>query len=290
MKKLRQIVNDIKTLIAEPGLPAQLTDMLWQLICYPPKMPLRLQQEQLLSDAEKFTITVYDEYFTKKDLQINGFKWGNGKHRVLITHGWGSKAADFTEMITALRENKNLEIIAFDAPASGSSEGELSNLLLFVKAAKAVIQKTGVPEVVIGHSFGAIANVMALNELDIIPSLLVSLTPFILLQENFIQTMTAAGVPANAQEAFLQDFKDHYGVPASYYNMPDMYKFDSKVNHWLAYDEHDMILPYSYLKDFLASHPAIRSHNYDNAGHERIIKSAQVISDLIVEVNKAVAN
>jgi pimeloyl-ACP methyl ester carboxylesterase len=290
MKKLRQIVNDIKTLIVEPGLPAQLTDMLWQLICYPPKMPLRLQQEQLLSEAEKFSVTVYDEYFTKKNLQINGFKWGNGKHKVLITHGWGSKAADFTEMITALRENKDLEIIAFDAPASGSSEGELSNLLLFVGAAKAVIQKTGVPDIVIGHSFGAIANVMALNELDIIPSLLVSLTPFILLQENFIQTMTAAGVPANAQEAFLQDFKDHYGVPASYYNMPDMYKFDSKLNHWLAYDEHDMLLPYSYLKDFLASHPAIRSHNYDNAGHERIIKSAQVISDLVEEVNKAVVN
>ncbi|MDB5287091.1 MAG: alpha/beta hydrolase [Mucilaginibacter sp.] len=290
MKKLRQIVNDIKILIAEPGSSAQLTDMLWQLICYPPKMPLRLQQEQLLNEAERFTVTVYDEYFTKKDLQINGFKWGNGKHKVLITHGWGSKAADFTEMITALRENKNLEIIAFDAPASGSSEGELSNLLLFVGAAKAVIKKTGAPDVVIGHSFGAIANVMALNELDIIPSLLVSLTPFILLQENFIQTMTAAGVPANAQEAFLQDFKDHYGVPASYYNMPDMYKFDSKLNHWLAYDEHDMILPYNYLKDFLNVHPAIRSHNYDNAGHERIIKSAQVISDLVEEVNKAVAN
>jgi hypothetical protein len=290
MKKLKQIVNDVKSLIAESASPAQLTDMLWQLICYPPKMPLRLQQEQLLSEAEKFTVTVFDEYFTKKDLQINGFKWGNGKYRVLITHGWGSKAADFTEMITALRENKDLEIIAFDAPASGSSEGELSNLLLFVKAAKAVIQKTGVPNVVIGHSFGSIANVMALNDLNIIPSLLISLTPFILLQENFIKTMTAAGVPANAQEAFLQDFNDHYGVPASYYNMPDMYKFDSKLNHWLAYDEHDMILPYSYLKDFLASHPTIRSHNYDNAGHERIIKSAQVISDLVVEVNKAVAN
>jgi pimeloyl-ACP methyl ester carboxylesterase len=290
MKKLKQIVNDVKALIAEPVARGQLTNLIWQLICYPPKMPLRLQQEQLLSEAEKFSVSVYDEYFTKKDLQINGFKWGNGKHRVLITHGWGSKAADFNEIITALQENKNLEIIAFDAPASGSSAGELSNLLLFVGAAKAVIQKTGAPDVVIGHSFGAIANVMALNELDIIPSLLVSLTPFILLQENFIQTMSAAGVPANAQEAFLQDFKDHYGVPASYYNMPDMYKFDSKLNHWLAYDEHDMLLPYSYLKDFLTSHPAIRSHNYDNAGHERIIKSAQVISDLVEEVNKAVAN
>jgi hypothetical protein len=131
---------------------------------------------------------------------------------------------------------------------------------------------------------------MALNDMNIVPSLVISLTPFILLQENFIKTMTAAGVPANAQEAFLQDFNDHYGVPASYYNMPDMYKFDGQLNHWLAYDEHDMILPYSYLKDFLTSHPTIRSHNYANAGHERIIKSVQVISDMVKEVNKAIAN
>lgn len=290
MKKLKQIVSDVKSLIAGAASPAELTGMLWQLICYPPKMPLRLQQEQLLSEAEKFTVTVFDEYFAKKELQINGFKWGNGKYSVLITHGWGSKAADFTEMITALRENKDLQILAFDAPASGSSEGELSNLLLFVKAAKAVIQKTGVPDIVIGHSFGAIANVMALDDLYITPSLLISLAPFIQLQENFIKTMTAAGVPQNAQEAFLKDFNDHYGVPASYYNMPDFYKFGPQLNHWLAYDEHDMILPHGYLKDFLALHPSIRSHNYNNAGHERIIKAAPVISDLVIEVNKAVAN
>ena len=291
MKKLKQIVTNVKALVAEQTPPAQLTDLLWLLICYPPKMPLRLQQEQFLNQAETFSVTVHDEYFTKKDLQINGFKWGNGnKHRVLITHGWGSKAADFTELITALQESQDLEIITFDAPANGSSEGELSNLLLFVGAAKAVIQKTGAPDVVIGHSFGAMANVVVLNDLHITPSLLISLTPFILLKENFIKSMTIVGVPADAQEAFLQDFERKYGIPASYFNMPDLYKFDHKLNHWLAYDEHDMMLPYSYLKEFLDEHPTIRSHNYDNAGHERIIKAAQVINDVVKEVNKAIAN
>ncbi|MFA6083707.1 alpha/beta fold hydrolase [Mucilaginibacter sp.] len=290
MKKLKQIVNEVKDRIAEQTPPAQLTDLLWQLICYPPKMPLRLQQEQFLNQAETFSVTVHDEYFTKKDLQINGFKWGNGKRRVLITHGWGSKAADFTELIAALQENPNLEIITFDAPANGSSDGELSNFLLFVEAAKAIIQKTGAPHVVIGHSFGAMANVVALNDLHITPSLLVSLTPFILLKENFIKSMTTVGVPADAQEAFLQDFERKYSIPASYFNMPDLYKFDDKLNHWLAYDEHDMMLPYSYLKEFLEAHPTIRSRNYDNVGHERIIKSAQVINNVVEEVNKAIAN
>ncbi len=52
--------------------------------------------------------------------------------KLLITTGWGSKAADFSELIQALRAIDDLEIIAFDAPGNGSSEGELSNLLLFI--------------------------------------------------------------------------------------------------------------------------------------------------------------
>ena len=286
MKKLRQIIGEVKTLIAQPTSAAAMNDLLWQLICYPPKMPLRLQQEQLLNEAERFSVTVHDGYFTHQDLQINGFKWGRGRHKLLITHGWGSKAADLMEMVSALRENELFEIIAFDAPANGSSDGELSNLLLFVKAIKAVIQKVGTPDVAIGHSFGAMANVVALNELDINPSLLISLTPFILLKKNFEKSMDIVGVPPDAQAAFLQSFTNRYGIPASYYNLNGLYKFDAGLNHWLAYDEQDMVLPYSYLKNFLDAHPAIRSHNYVNAGHERIIKSAQVIADIVVEVNK----
>jgi hypothetical protein len=104
MKKLKQIVEQVKTLITE-NKPDELNDMLWQLICYPPKMPLRLHQEQLFSEAEKFIVTVNDPYFTNRQLNINGFKWGTGKHKVMLSHGWGSKAADFDGLIVARRAN-----------------------------------------------------------------------------------------------------------------------------------------------------------------------------------------
>ena len=113
-------------------------------------MPVRLQQEQLLNEAEKFSLRVSDDYFAKKDLLFNGFKWGNGSRKVLITHGWGSKAADFSEIITGLKRVNDLEIIAFDAPGNGSSEGELSNLLLFSEAVKAIILNYGKPD---GHDW-----------------------------------------------------------------------------------------------------------------------------------------
>jgi pimeloyl-ACP methyl ester carboxylesterase len=284
MKKLKQIITQV--LAFPKDRPDELNDLLWQLICYSPKMAVRFQQEQLLNEAEKFSLKVSDDYFANKELLFNGFKWGDGPRKVLITHGWGSKAADFTEIITALKEIDDLEIIAFDAPGNGSSEGELSNLLLFTEATKAIILKYGKPDIVIGHSLGAMANVMALNELMIIPSLLISIAPLIRLKENFEASMTFAEVPLEAQESFLKSFENKFNKPASYYNLNDMYNTmeDVQLNHWLAYDQNDRIATYNYLEEFLNNNPSIKSQNYDDVGHERIIKSEPVINDLVEKV------
>ncbi|MBL4677798.1 MAG: alpha/beta hydrolase [Mucilaginibacter sp.] len=287
MKRFKQIVADVKDCVAKHHT-TNMTPLLWQFICYPPKIPLRLHQEQLLAKATKFSVAVGDPYFTNSELTINAFKWGTGKTRVLISHGWGSKAADFTELISALLELPELEIISFDAPANGSSDGDLSNLLLFVNAGKAVIAETGAPDIAIGHSFGAMANVVALHDLNLKPKLLISIAPFILLQENFIKNMTAIGVPNEAQQAFLDDFKARYGIYPSSYNMPDLYRFDASLNHWLAYDDADMMLPDTYLQSFLKEHPSIRTKNFSGAGHERIIKLPEVIADVVEEVKSIV--
>jgi pimeloyl-ACP methyl ester carboxylesterase len=283
MKKLRQIITQIKT--DTTATPDEFNDMLWQLICYSPKMPLRLQQEQLLNDAEKFSLKVKDEHFAKMELIFQGFKWGNGTRKVLITHGWGSKAADFIDIITALRGIDDLEIIAFDAPGNGSSEGELSNLLLYIRAIKAIISDYGKPDIMIGHSLGAMANIIALKETMITPSLLISLTPLIRLKENFEGSMTAVDTPQIAQDRFLKSFEDKFNMPASYYNLNDWYPFDAKLKHWLAYDENDVISTYNYIKEFLDKYPFIASRNYDGVGHERILKSPELINDLVELIN-----
>ncbi len=284
MKKLRQIIAQIKT--APPGNPDEFNDLVWQLICYSPKMPVRLQQEQLLNEAEKFSLVVNDDYFAKRKLLFNGFKWGNGGRKVLITHGWGSKAADFAEIITALKGIDDLQIIAFDAPGNGSSEGELSNLLLFVLAIKTIISRYGAADIIIGHSLGAMANVIALKDLVITPALLVSIAPLIRLKENFEASMNAAEIPQAAQDRFLKSFEEKFGKPASYYNLNDWCPSDKPLNHWLAYDQNDRISTYNYLEEFLNNNPSIKARNYDGAGHERIIKSEEVITDLVEVVKE----
>jgi hypothetical protein len=283
MKKLRQIVNEIKAL--SPGQPAELGALLWPYICYSPKMPLRLAQEQLLEGAQKISLTVKDDYFADKELVFNTFKWGRGKHKLLLTHGWGSKAADFSELISALIAVDDIEIIAFDAPGNGSSEGELSNLLLFVQAVKAIVLHYGAPDIMIGHSLGAMANIIALRETKLTPSLLISLTPLVRLKENFEASMGTLNIPQASQIAFLESFEAKFGVPASHFTLDNWYEFDDQLNHWLFYDSADAISPYAYLKEFLANHSPIKVKDYKGVGHDKAIKSPVIISDVVELVN-----
>lgn len=279
MKKSRLIFRQVKALAGNQG--EELQALIWPLICYSPKIPLRLQQEQLLAEASKFSLPVFDPHFTQSQLIFHGFKWGNGKYKVLLTHGWGSKAADFFDLIVLLREINDLEIIAFDAPGNGSSEAELSNLLLYVQAAKTVIETYGVPHIVIGHSLGAMANIIALQQTGVTPSLLISLAPLIRLKENFMATLAAAEVAQSIQDLFFERFEAIFNMSTAYFNWDNFYHFGPAMEHRLAHTRQDLIAPYAYLDEFLTRHPEIDAHHYDDTTHERMLKEPAVIADVV---------
>jgi hypothetical protein len=279
MKKIKELFTQVKELQHTDN--EDITNLLWQLICYSPKFPLRLQQQELLNESTPFVLEVDDPHFSHSVLKFNGFIWGNGKRSVIITHGWSSKGADFIDLITALRTIEGLQIIAFDAPGNGSSEGELSNLLLFVGAVKAIINTYGAPDVLIGHSLGGMANTVALKETGAKTSLLITITPMVRLKENFIATMIAAEVPQAAQDKFFKNFEEIFGLATADFNLADMYQDGIALKHWLAYDQEDKISPFAYVQEVLKKHPAILSKGFDAVGHERIIKDPRVIADIV---------
>ena len=279
MKKLKLLVRQIQDIDdKENKLPMEL---LWQLICYSPKMLPRFQQTQLLNEAKPFSLVVKDPHFSKSDLKFNGFIWGDGNRKILITHGWGSKAIDFIELINALKTIGDVQIIAFDAPGSGSSEGELSNLILFANAAIEVINTFGPPDVVIGHSLGAMANAIAITETLIKPKLQVSIAPLIKLKENFIATMNAADIPPKVQDGFFESFEELFKAKASDFKLDNYQVNNAACKHWLAYDGDDRIAPYEHLKEYLVNNLLIITREYAGLGHEKIIKDASVINDIV---------
>ena len=214
MKRLKQIVNALKLTPSTPDAA-----LMREFIFYSPKMPLRLHQEQLIAASKKFSLPVFDTYFTKAEVTINCFSWGNGKQKVLLTHGWASKALDFYELIIELQKIDDLEIIAFDAPGNGSSISEFSNLMLYADSVKSIALNYAKPDALVGHSLGGMANVIALQALGLKPNLLISIAPLIRLKENFEQSLGSIGIGAKDQEVFFSNFANEFPVPANHFNL-----------------------------------------------------------------------
>jgi pimeloyl-ACP methyl ester carboxylesterase len=279
MKYYRKIYQQAKDLGQSDNSATD--NLLWKLICYAPKMPLRLAQQELLNKAIPFQLTVTDTYFSKKQLVFNGFKWGTGSRKILLTHGWSSKAADFSTLIEELLKLEDVEITAFDAPGNGSSPAELSNLILYTEAIKKIISQYGKPSIVIGHSLGAMANVIALQQIGIKPDVLISIAPVIKLKALFCNMMKKVNVPQNLQDSFFKSFQATFNRPASDYDLDTYYNFDQTLNHWIAFDEDDTVVDSTYLSTFLKDRPWIKSENYKGAGHEKLIKHPPLLHDLI---------
>jgi hypothetical protein len=278
MKNLRQVVENIKLL--DISNEHQLQDLLWKLIFYSPKMPGRLHQQNLVDLAVKGDLKVYDEYFSRSELNFKTFRWGNGPIKVLLTHGWGSKGVDFSELINTLILNPNLEIWAFDAPGNGGSEGELSNLILFADAIRQIQTTFGMPDVMIGHSLGAMANAYVIDQRKSKPKLLISIAPLVNLTENFRTTMTSVGVSEKAQQDFFNSFQSLYGFSTDRFLLNDLYSDEEQTNHLLFYEENDLVSPAKYVKGFLKAHPEIRIRKYDDTTHAKIIVDSRVIAEI----------
>jgi len=275
LKRLKQIANELKLTQADPDAA-----LMREFIFYSPKMPLRLHQEQLIAASKQFSLNVFDTYFTNADVSINCFSWGSGKRKVLLTHGWASKALDFYELIVALQQNEDLEIIAFDAPGNGSSVSEFSNLMLYADSVKAITLNYAQPDVLIGHSLGGMANVIALQELDLQPDLLISIAPLIRLKENFEQSLDSVHITAEQKDLFFKNFAEEFPVAVSHFNLTNLYQLSPDLDHFIAYDPADHISPYAYLKEFLDKYPAIHAKSFEEVGHYKILKSADVIEDI----------
>ncbi|WP_316832901.1 alpha/beta hydrolase [Pedobacter aquatilis] len=285
MKRLKEIVNALK--ISAENQHQDAEKLIREFIFYSPKMPLRLHQEQLLAEAKRFSLPVFDTYFTAKALTINCFSWGTGAVKVLLTHGWASKAADFYELITALRNIDDLEIIAFDAPGNGSSVSEFSNLMLYADSVKAIAADYAKPDFYVGHSLGGMANVIAIQEAGLKPKQLISIAPLIRLKENFEQSMQSVNIGVEAQANFFHNFSKEFPVKADHFNLSSLYHLNPAIQHFLAYDVEDHISPYAYLNTFLEQNPQIKAKAYPDAGHYKILKSPEVIEDVVALIKSA---
>jgi pimeloyl-ACP methyl ester carboxylesterase len=123
-----------------------------------PFMKSRIRTPAIFEQAEQLQLELNGR-------KVMGFRWNAGQaHKVLILHGFGSAAHKFHQYISPLVA-KGYEVLAFDAPAHGNSEGTRTNSAEYCQMIEAVIEHFGPVKGFLAHSFGGIALSLAMEKI-----------------------------------------------------------------------------------------------------------------------------
>lgn len=104
------------------------------------------------------------------------YQWGNlQRGYVLLVHGWSGRASQFGALVESLNR-RGVAVLGFDAPGHGRSQGSTSDIFQIENCAMALIEKYGVPDSMIAHSFGCLVAARLLRRHPLATKKLVTLS------------------------------------------------------------------------------------------------------------------
>jgi len=132
----------------------------YKLFITPINYPTPEREKDMLTHAVQETCYVPN---LKKNITVYRYKNLEATKKVLLVHGWSGRG---TQLFNMAKEMSKLgyQVISFDGPAHGKSEGKKSSMKEFIDAIHAVNKTYGPFEFAIGHSLGAMSVSNAVNQ------------------------------------------------------------------------------------------------------------------------------
>lgn len=220
---------------------------------------------------------------------IRGFGWNMGaSHTILILHGFSSCAYNFERYIQAFAK-QGYRVLAFDAPAHGTSSGKTVNAVQYKDTILEIHRCYGPFHGAMAHSFGGIALALAMEELPHTPATkLVFIAPA---TETVSAVSHAFGMlrlqKTAVQAAFHQIIYNLSGKPTEWFSIRRA-AYQLKASILWLHDEEDDITPAADAKMVQAdNHPHIQFVFTKGLGHQKIYRDAGVKEQVIAFLQPA---
>jgi pimeloyl-ACP methyl ester carboxylesterase len=209
---------------------------------------------------------------------VKGHRWNHPKaFKVLILHGFSSAAFKFDRYVTPLVK-KGYEVLSFDAPAHGSSEGVSTNALEYSDMIQKVNELYGPINGYIAHSFGGIGLSLAM---EVLPhddhTKIVFIAPATETTSAIDGALTMLKIKDKGiRKEFDTIIKEKSGHPTEWFSVRRAVKNISAQILWI-HDEDDDITPLSdALKVKEDHHNNIQFLITKGLGHRKIYHDAAV--------------
>lgn len=225
--------------------------------------------------------------FLLNGLTIRGFRWipqqPNGK-KILLSHGFRSYSYKFEPYILPLL-NEGFEVIMFDAPAHGTSDGKSLTAILYKDMIVYAEKNYGPFFGFIAHSLGGLAVALALEEFESAGRKIVLIAPATETSRAVSNFFEVIHVSAKVQNAFEQYIFNITGKHLAHYSIKRVVSNLDTPVLWI-HDRHDRICPYEDMQPMFARGlPHVQFHITEQLGHNQIYK-AKAVNDMVVAFMK----
>ena len=247
-----------------------------KLFSTPRKRVIRKRETDILDQANQSFLKVEDE-------KVAFYEWGSGSKTAILFHGWESNAGSIGAFVEPLLI-RSYKVIAFDAPAHGSSEGKRSNLLYFKKTARLIVEQIGVPDIAIGHSLGANAILMLANEDNLKIPKVILISPLNRLMSVFEEFQEILSLPKGVFKRFIQQFEKQAGYSFNNFYFQSIGKASPLNKVLILHDVADQITDFNHSKEMNEAWPETKLIPVNGSGHYRILweeKTLQSVKEFI---------
>lgn len=214
--------------------------------------------------------------------QIRGYRWNHPAHKkVLVVHGFESSSRNFDRYISSLIK-KGYEVLAFDAPAHGNSDGKRINLPLYVQTVREIYQKYGPIESFLAHSYGGLIVAHFLESVlhdDSVKAVLIApATETVSTIESFFRFLH---IDERIRKPFDKLIYNKSGYWPDYYSIRRaMHNIKAQIL-WFHDIEDDMTPVDDALKVEGDKHPNIRFRITKGLGHRKIYRDNKVVKEVV---------
>ena len=198
----------------------------------------------------------------------------------MILHGFSSYAYKFEHYVPLLLQ-MGYEVLAFDAPGHGDSEGKIVNALVYKRFICLVNELENGIDAFIAHSFGGLALSLAMQDLpDAANKKMVLIAPATETTSALHGFYKMLQVQPDLQAAIEAYIISMAGKPISYFSVTHSLKVIDTPCLWI-HDKNDSICPFS---DTLQAQTSAKPHQEffitEGLGHNKVYKDQGVMKKI----------
>jgi esterase/lipase len=248
--------------------------------------PLKYKTPEKERKAETFSETFVVNVAGKK---IQCYKWGSSPRTILFVHGWAGRATQFRRFVKPFLKS-GFQVVGFDGPAHGNSDGKKTNLDEFEMAIQQIVSRFGNVKAIVAHSFGGVASLYSITKGLPVKTLVNIASPT--LSEEIINTfLRAINGTKKTGDAFKKYVLKKSGKTFDEFSSLEFIKrVPADLNLLLVHDEDDKDVTLAHSKELMKRYVLAKLVQTKGLGHTRILKDDQVIRDIVTFVERHSSN